>query len=156
MQSPHFHSGSHPGWLLPLSRCRHLLIWLMLGGLSACAASDAQSPQSKDRAVPVVSAPATRSSLPLLVQTTGTVQAYSTVALKSQVDGQITGVYFQEGQPVRKGDLLFKIDPRPLQAALDQAVANRSKAVAQVAQAGAQLQQAEAGVTQTKANVAKG
>ena len=166
MPSRHSCSGWNQRWVqavlsaqavLPAHLGQHLLIGLMLGGLSACAASDAQSPQSKgNHAVPVVSASATRSSLPLLIQATGTVQAYSTVMLKSQVDGQLIGVYFQEGQPVRKGDLLFKIDPRPLQAALDQAVANRRKAIAQVAQAQAQVAQANAQVNAAKATVAKG
>ncbi len=129
---------------------------LALSGLSACAASDAQSvPPQGARATPVVSTQAIRKTVPLLVQTTGTVQAYSTVALKSQIDGQLMGVYFREGQSVQKGDLLFRIDPRPLQSALAQAIANQAKAVAQVSQARAELAQAGTQVNQTKATVAK-
>lgn len=132
------------------------MILLLLGGLSACASSEAQSVKSKgEQAIPVASIQASRQTVPLLVETTGTVQAYSTIALKSQIDGQLTGVYFREGQAVQKGGLLFRIDSRPLQAALAQAVANRSKAVAQVSQAKAQLAQAQAQVNQAKAQVAK-
>lgn len=134
------------------------LVVLALGGLAACAASDAQSvssPGAGNRPVPVVAATATRKSVPLIVQTTGTVQAYATVAVKSQIAGQLTGVYFQEGQTVQSGDLLFTIDSRPLKAALDQAVANRAKAIAEVSQAQAALSQAQAQVTQAQAVVAR-
>src|SRR5215472_8593545 len=67
----------------------------------------------------------------------GTVQAYNMVALKSRVDGQIVRVDFKEGQDVKAGDPLFQIDPRPYQAALDQAQASKQKDEAQLA--GAQL-----------------
>ncbi|MCY6488907.1 hypothetical protein [Leptolyngbya sp. GGD] len=64
------------------------LLFLLLSGLSACTASEAQSVRSKgDRSVPVVSTQASRQTMPILVQTTGTVQTYSTIALKSQMDG---------------------------------------------------------------------
>lgn len=138
---------------------RWSVILLLLGGLSACAASEAQSTKSQksqgDRAVPVVSTQVTRKTIPILVQTTGTAQAYATIALKSQVDGQLIGVYFREGQTVHQGDLMFKIDPRTLQAALDQAIADRTKAIAQVNQAQAQVGQAQAQVNQARATVAK-
>ncbi|MBW4518526.1 MAG: efflux RND transporter periplasmic adaptor subunit [Scytolyngbya sp. HA4215-MV1] len=135
----------------------NLLLLLGLTCLSACAASDAQSPKPGENkpAVPIVAATVTRKAMPLLIRTTGTVQAYSTVSVKSQVAGVLTGVYFREGQEVQQGDLLFTIDARPLQAALEQAIANRSRAVAQVSQAKAQLSQANAQVIQAKATVAK-
>jgi membrane fusion protein, multidrug efflux system len=132
------------------------VVLLALSGLSACAASDAQSVPSKGaRMTPVVSTQVTRKTMPLLVQTPGTVQAYSTIALKSQIDGQLIGVYFREGQSVQKGDLLFRIDPRPLQSALQQAIANQAQATAQVSQARAELAQARTQVNQTKATVAR-
>ncbi len=134
-----------------------LLLILTLGSLTACAASEAQSPSGggEKRAVPIVAAVASRKTMPLLVQTTGTVQAYSTIAVKSQIEGMLMRVNFQEGQRVQKGDLLFQIDARPLQAALAQARSDRAKAIAQVAQAQAQLAQAQAQVNQAKATVAK-
>jgi len=129
---------------------------LLMSSLSACAGSEAQSVKPKgDQAVPVVSIQASRQTVLISVQTTGTAQAYSTIALKPQTDGQLIGVYFREGQAVKKGALLFRIDPRPLQAALAQAVANQAKAVAQVSQAQAQLAQAKAQVNQAQANVTR-
>jgi multidrug efflux system membrane fusion protein len=131
------------------------LVILSLLLLAGCATSDAQSVKSGGGAktVPVTVAAAKQQTVPILIQTTGTVQAYSTVAVKSQVDGQLTAVHFTEGKLVQQGEPLFNIDARPLQAALDQAIANRSKAVAQVTQARAALTQAEAQVAQAQANV---
>jgi multidrug efflux system membrane fusion protein len=54
----------------------------------------------------------------------GNVEAYATVALKARVDGQIVEVNFKEGAPVKKGEVLFRIDPRPYEAVLRQAQAN--------------------------------
>jgi multidrug efflux system membrane fusion protein len=65
----------------------------------------------------------------------GTVQAYNTVAVKSRVDGDIVSVDFREGQEVKEGAVLFRIDPRPYQAALDQATANMEKDQATLANA---------------------
>jgi multidrug efflux system membrane fusion protein len=58
------------------------------------------------------------------LQAIGNVEAFSTVALKARVDGQIVALNFKEGQEVRKGDVLFRVDARPFQAALKQAEAN--------------------------------
>ena len=58
------------------------------------------------------------------IQVIGNVEAYSTISVKAQVGGQLTNVYFQEGDYVKKGDLLFTIDPRPFEAAVNQAMAN--------------------------------
>jgi multidrug efflux system membrane fusion protein len=62
--------------------------------------------------------------VPVKIQAVGTVQAYSAVSIRSQVAGKIVQVHFQEGQEVKAGDQLFTIDPRPFQAALNQAAAN--------------------------------
>jgi multidrug efflux system membrane fusion protein len=69
----------------------------------------------------------------------GNVEAYSTIAVKAQVGGVVTKVHFQEGDYVKKGDLLFTIDPRPLQAQLQQAQANLARNTAQLRQAEANL-----------------
>ena len=131
------------------------LLLLALSTLSACAPSEAQSasPDQAKRPVPVVAATVTRSLVPLLFNTTGNAQAYATVAVQSQVAGQLTGVYFREGQAVKQGDLLFTIDSRTLQATVAQAEANRAKAIAQVGQAKAQLAQAKAQAAEARANV---
>ena len=73
------------------------------------------------------------------VQVIGNVEAYSTISVKAQVGGQLTEVHFAEGDFVKKGDLLFVIDPRPLQAAVDQAVANLKRDEATIGQAEANL-----------------
>jgi len=57
----------------------------------------------------------------------GTVQAYNTVTVLARVDGQVESVDFREGQNVKAGDRLAQIDPRPFQAALDNALANLAK-----------------------------
>lgn len=65
----------------------------------------------------------------------GVVQACNTVTVKSRVDGNITGVAYREEQDVKKGDLLVQLDPRPFQAAFDQAKANQAKDTANLANA---------------------
>ncbi len=82
--------------------------------------------------VPVTATTATARDVPIFDQSLGTVQAINTVNVKSRVDGQIMQVLFAQGQEVKQGDRLFLIDPRPYQATLDQAVANRLKDQAQL------------------------
>jgi len=75
---------------------------------------------------PVLVAQAFTTNVPVQIDPppVGHVMAYSTVTVHSQIQGMISQIHFQEGQEVRKGDPLFTIDPRPSQAALDQARAN--------------------------------
>jgi membrane fusion protein, multidrug efflux system len=87
--------------------------------------------------VPVTVAIAEAKDVPVYIRGLGTVQAYKTVAVKTRVDGQIVKVAFQEGQDVKEGDLLFQIDPRPYQAALDRTIAAKQRDEAQLE--GAQL-----------------
>lgn len=75
-------------------------------------------------AIPVVVSAAVQQSIPVRLQAIGNVEPFSTVALKARVDGQIVAVNFTEGQEVKKGAVLFRIDPRPHEAALRQAEAN--------------------------------
>ena len=75
-------------------------------------------------AIPVSVAAAVQQSVPVRLQAIGNVEPYSTVALKARVDGQIVAVNFREGQDVRKGETLFRIDARPFDAALKQSEAN--------------------------------
>ena len=69
-------------------------------------------------------APVVQQSVPVRLAAIGNVEAYASVALKARVDGQILAVNFREGDAVRKGEILFRIDPRPYEAALRQAQAN--------------------------------
>ena len=92
---------------------------------------------TSSRAIPVSDGKSETKDVPVYVSGVGSIQAYNTVAVKSRVDGQITQVLFKEGQEVKESDPLFQIDPRPFQAALDQAMATKQKDEAQLK--GAQL-----------------
>lgn len=99
----------------------HVSFALLLGlALGACSSKPA--PQD-DAAVPVEVVKVENKSLPELIAAVGTVEAINSVAVKSLVDGQLLESHVADGQEVRQGQLLFKIDPRPAQAALAQAQA---------------------------------
>jgi multidrug efflux system membrane fusion protein len=83
-------------------------------------------------AVPVLVVTAMQKAMPLQIRAVGNVEAYSTVSVKSQVTGVLTQAHFKEGQDVKKGQLLFTIDPRPFEAALKQAEANLARDTAQL------------------------
>lgn len=78
-------------------------------------------------AVPVSIATASRQDVPIYLTGLGTVQALYTVGIHAQVDGKLQDVFFKEGQRVKKGDVLAKIDPRLYQAALDLAKARKAQ-----------------------------
>ena len=88
--------------------------------------------------IPVSVAKVAQQTVAVRIQAIGNVEAYSTVALKARVDGQIVEVNFKEGQEVRKGAALFKIDSRPFEATLRQAEANLMRDTAQKEQARSQ------------------
>jgi membrane fusion protein, multidrug efflux system len=92
----------------------------------------ATTPPSAPLAVPVVAGAVTSGDVPIYLRGIGTVIAYNTVVLRSQIQGQITKITFTEGQTVKAGDTLAEIDPRPYQAQLDQIVANRDRDQAQL------------------------
>ena len=83
--------------------------------------------------VPVTAAAVAQRSVPLTTKAIGNVEAFSTVAIRALVAGELVKIHFRQGQEVRKGDLLFTIDPRPLQAALDQAEGTLAKDRSQLA-----------------------
>src|SRR5207245_2925103 len=106
-----------------------VVVALVAGGIAAYFSTDSGAREGGkggkgSPAVPVTVAPVTQETVPIELRAIGNVEAYSTVALKARVDGQIVEVNFREGQPVRKGAVLFRIDPRPFEAALRQAQAN--------------------------------
>jgi membrane fusion protein, multidrug efflux system len=92
-------------------------------------------PKPAPAAVPVSGVVAQRKDVPIYLAGLGTVQAYNSVLVKSRVDGQIVKIGFSEGKEVHAGDELAQIDPRPYQAALGQAQANKLKDEAQLANA---------------------
>ena len=86
-----------------------------------------QAAQTAAPAIPVTTAEATLRDVPIYYDALGTVQALNTVAIRAQVNGQIDSVEFRQGQEVKQGDVLAKIDPAPIKAALDQAIAKKSE-----------------------------
>lgn len=81
----------------------------------------------KPVAIPVTIAQAQTADFPVYLNGLGTVQPYETVTVHSRVDGELTKVAFKQGQMVSEGELLAQIDPRPYQAALDQALAKKAQ-----------------------------
>lgn len=116
-------------------------------GASASAASGGSGAPAKGPGgrggrggdVPVTVTNVAQKDVPLEIQVIGNVEAYSTISVKAQVTGQITNVYFREGDYVKKGDQLFTIDPRPLEAALNQVQATLARDEAALGQAQANL-----------------
>lgn len=106
-----------------------LTLAVAAAGLAAYFSTDGRAREARKApkgapAVPVAVAVVTQETVPVRLQAIGNVEAYLTVAVKARVDGQIITVNFREGQPVKRGEVLFEIDPRPYQAALRQAEAN--------------------------------
>lgn len=89
-------------------------------------------------AVPVTVAPVEQKSVPLEIQGIGTVIAATTVAVRSQITGEMKAVHFKEGEDVKEGDLLVTLDKRPLEAALQQAQSTLERDIAQANNARAQ------------------
>jgi multidrug efflux system membrane fusion protein len=106
-----------------------LLLWHFLGGKPNQAAN-----RPRGEVVPVEMAPATQMDVPVQIKSIGNVEALSTISIRSQVEGTLQSVRFTPGSEVQKGQILFTIDPRPLQAALSGAEANLAKAMAAVSQ----------------------
>jgi multidrug efflux system membrane fusion protein len=102
-----------------------------------------------DIAIPIHAITVTRGDFPVTLSGLGTVQAWNTVTVRSRVDGQVEKISFEEGQPVKAGDVLVELDARPFQAALDQAAAK-------IAQDRANLSSAEADLERTKTLVGPG
>ena len=109
-------------------------VWpVFLAALLAVAASFAcsKTKQPPPRIVPVIAERADVKNVPLQIKTIGNVEPFNAVSIKALVGGAVEGVYFREGQEVKKGDLLFKIDPAPYEAALKQAEATLARDAAQ-------------------------
>jgi membrane fusion protein, multidrug efflux system len=117
-------------------------ILVALAGVGAWYELERPEPAAKAAAapVPVTVAVASRGDLPVYLTGLGTVQASFTVGIRPQVDGKLEQVLFKEGDLVRKGDVLAKIDPRLYQAALDQAKAQKKQDEARLISAMKDLQ----------------
>ncbi len=125
--------------------------------LASCGpkTAEATSGHRSDAAVPVRVAAAIQRDVPIDVQVIGSVEAYSTITVKALVSGQLTSAGFHEGDFVKKGDVLFSIDPRPYDAALKQAEAMLLRDKAQLSQAQANLARDEAQAKYAHAEAAR-
>ena len=102
--------------------------------------SGQQRQKGASNPVRVTIAPVEKTDFPVYLTGLGTVQGFNTVVVRTRVDGQIDKIAFTEGQLVKQGDLLAEIDPRPFQAALDQAKAKKAQDEANLANANLDLQ----------------
>ncbi len=109
--------------------------------LTGCTRPPPARPEPPPAPVTVVAA--VKKTVPVRVHAIGSVRAAATVSVRPRVGGELTGVFFQEGDFVKLGQKLFTIDPRPYEAAVKQAEANRAKNVAVLAGAELDLKRAE-------------
>ena len=131
-------------------------VLLVAAVFTACADNRAESKQAPKRAaIPVAAAPVEQKTMLLQLQAIGTVEAFSTVSVRAQVGGELLRAHISEGQEVRKGDVLFTIDPRTFEAALAQAQANLARDLGQVQQARAVIERDGARVVQARAALAR-
>ncbi len=109
------------------------VLWIgILTTLLTCGCSKKQVTQPPSP-VPVDIFTVHPKNIPFFIDTLGHFAAYNTVTVQAQVQGELTGLYFEEGQHIRAGDLLFTIDKRPYQAVLDQAIATLKQNEAKLA-----------------------
>jgi RND family efflux transporter MFP subunit len=135
-----------------ISPARGWLAALALG-LAACGDTPASPPPPAAPAVTVV--PAAERPVPVYGQYVGQTEAVRTVEIRARVEGFLERQVVPDGASVKAGELLFVIDPRPIQAALRQAEANVARDAAQLREAEAALAQREAEVLQVEANLAR-
>jgi multidrug efflux system membrane fusion protein len=110
-----------------------LLVMNVVAGCSRDAASESEAAvHRRQMALPVSVQDVVEKTLPIQVQAVGTVQAYATVSVKAQVDGELMAVHFKDGQCVEAGAPLFTIDPRPVQVQLKQMQAALARDSAQL------------------------
>lgn len=105
--------------------------------LAACGrpAAGGGARRGAEGAVPVLTAKVSQRDVPVDLEAIGNVEAYATITVQSQVTGTLNEVRFREGDFVKKGELLFTINPRPIESALEQTVANLARDTALLAQA---------------------
>jgi len=143
---------------------RVLFVAAALAVSAACSGKSSEKQGAAPPPTTVVVAEAAQRTVPIYSEFVGQTKAEETVELRARVEGILQKVYFREGTPVRKGQLLFTIDKRPFQAALQSAKALAAKAVSDLAQASqrtdvleaqAQLADAEAVLTRADQDFAR-
>lgn len=112
------------------------LLCFIAVAITGCKAKTSESQGGKEgkgaqkaalRPVPVTADTAKQKDIPVEIKAIGNVESFSTVSIKARINGELQKAHFKEGQEVSKGQLLFSIDPRPFQAALDEALARLEK-----------------------------
>ena len=120
------------------------LVAIVVVGGAAAVWSQIQRPQqirpgrggfAGDGPVPVIAAATSRADVPVHLDGVGTVRALNTVTVRAQVEGKLMEVAFKEGQDVKRGQVLARIDPTTFQAQLDQAIAKKAQDEATLANA---------------------
>jgi len=109
-----------------------LAIGVLAFDLESTLRTSAESPPPPPPPVPIVAGIVAQHDVPIYLTGVGTVIAYNTAIIHSQIQGQIVSINFTEGQAVHAGDLLAQIDPRPYQAQIEQLTANRDRDQAQL------------------------
>jgi len=136
------------------ARRKSRLIYFSLAGLVAVALvagitiwrHGKSAPAAAPPHVPITATDATQRDVPIYYDALGTVQAFNTVSIRAQVTGQIVSIDFRQGQEVRKGDVLAKIDPATFKANLDQAISKKGADQAQLIDAEKDLERFTTGV----------
>jgi membrane fusion protein (multidrug efflux system) len=126
-----------------------LSVWLIGGCQEAMTGAAPQEPPQ------VQVTEVVQRDVPIYSEWVGTTVGYVTAQVRARISGYLMSQHYTEGAFVKAGDLLFRIDPRPYQASVDQAEGNHALAQAQLEQSRAQLAQAQAQVEQAKAQVAQ-
>src|SRR3954471_4836508 len=129
-------------WVLLIAAIAALgyLGWQRFHGEDHQVRAESGKAASARPAVPVRTASVEKADFPVYLTGLGTVQGFNTVVVRTRVDGQINRIAFKEGEVVKEGDTLVEIDPRPFQAALDQAKAKKAQDEANLANASLDLQ----------------
>ncbi|MBF0474101.1 MAG: efflux RND transporter periplasmic adaptor subunit, partial [Nitrospirae bacterium] len=106
---------------------RKIVLIISILILISCSKDKTELPKKGKMAVPIVSAQSIEKDVPVIVSAIGQVDPYSIVTITSMITGQLKEIHFREGDVVKKGQLLFTIDPRSAQAALELAQANYAR-----------------------------
>src|ERR1700760_305510 len=126
-----------PRWVGGALALLAAIVWVWVPDRRSDAAGP---PQKGGGAIAVDVAKVKRADVPIYLDGLGTIQAFNTVTVTARVDGELQKIAFEEGRTVNKGDLLAQIDPRPYQAALEQALATKAKDEGEVLSAKADLE----------------